>query len=286
MKVYNCFQFFNELDLAEIRIQENWDTTDYFVIAESNYTHSGMPKPYYLLENWERFKPYESKIRRIQVDESIEEQRKQFPGDTDEWVREKYQRWALQKGLHDLQPEDLVVLSDCDEVPRGEMIQMIKEDENNYDRYILKVVHFHFRFNYMRVVPQSAYGNVLAIRGRVFTDPMKERQYTFPWFTRPPETVEVDHGGWQWSDFGNDEHVIKKLKSFCHLDQDNEEILKNIKIDWLIENRYDRDNSFVPKFEIVKVDDYFPKCVTDNLDKWQHMIVPDATLTVEEAYKE
>jgi beta-1,4-mannosyl-glycoprotein beta-1,4-N-acetylglucosaminyltransferase len=276
---------FNELDIAEIRIQENWDTTDYFVIAEASHTHAGNPKPYYLLENWERFKPYESKIRRIQIDESLEEQRKQFPKETDEWVREKYQRFALQKGLHDMQPEDLIIISDCDEVPRSEMIEMIKEDTNDYDRYILNVPHFHFRLNYMRVSPVSVFANILVCRGRAFTNPMREREHVFPWVPTPPDTVFIDHGGWHWSDFGNDEHVINKMKSFCHLDQNNKDIIESLKkLDWLIENKYDRDLSFVKKFEYVVVDDYFPKCITDNLDKWQHMIIPNATHAVFDIY--
>jgi beta-1,4-mannosyl-glycoprotein beta-1,4-N-acetylglucosaminyltransferase len=286
MKVYNCFQIFNELDIAEIRIQENWDTTDYFVIAESNYTHSGIEKPYYLLDNWKRFEPYESKIRRIQVDESLEEQRKYFPNETDEWVREKYQRFALQKGLDDMQPDDLIIISDCDEVPRSEMIAMIKEDPNDYDRYILNVPHFHFRLNYMRVRPVSVFPNVLVCRGRAFTNPMREREYVFPWFTPPADTVFVDHGGWQWTDFGTEDHVINKMKSFCHLDQNNKDIIESLKkLDWLIENKYDRDLSFEKKFEYVIIDDYFPKCIRENFDKYQHMIIPGALHKVTELYK-
>lgn len=286
MKVYNCFQLFNELDLAEIRIQENWDVTDYFVISESNFTHSGNPKPYYLLENWDRFKQYESKIRRIQVDETLEEQKEFFPFDSNEWVREKYQRFALRRGLEDLEDDDLVIISDCDEVPRADLIKLIKEDENKYNRYLLNVVHFHFRLNYMRVKPQVAYGNIIVIRGNSFTNPMREREYTFPWVGLPKNTVVLEHGGWHWSDFGNDEHVINKLKSFCHLDQNNKKILDNIKLDWLIENKYDRDNTFEPKFEYVKIDEYYPKCILENLEKYNHMIIPNAEFTVTDFYRE
>ena len=125
MKVYNCFQFHNELDVLEIRLQEGWDTTDYFVISESDHTHSGMSKEYLLLDNWERFKPYADKIRRIQVDHTLEEQRK-VVNSKDEWVRENYQRYILLEGLHDKADEDLIIISDLDEVPRSDIIEMIK----------------------------------------------------------------------------------------------------------------------------------------------------------------
>lgn len=284
MKVYNCFQFFNELDILEIRLQEGWDTTDYFVIAESSHTHSGLSKEYFLLDNWERFKPYADKIRRIQVDESIEEQRQFFPRDTNEWVREKYQRFALRNGLYDSQPDDLIIISDCDEVPRSDMIQMIKEDTNVYSRYILNIPHFHFRLNYMRV-NEIKFPNIVVCRRSVFTNPMSEREYTFPWFTTPEDTVYLDHGGWQFTDFGNDEHVINKLKSFSHIDQNNSKYLDVINLEKMIANKSDRDGSDEKRFEYVVVDDYFPKCVTENLDRWKHMIIPNATVLVTDIYK-
>ena len=124
MKTYDCFTFFNELDVLEIRLKEMWDVTDYFVIAESNLSHSGKPKDYILLDNWERFKPYHSKIRRIQVDD--------MPETKDSWVREKFQRWALGRGLEDLEADDVVIVSDLDEIPRAEIVEMIKTDENDY----------------------------------------------------------------------------------------------------------------------------------------------------------
>jgi len=286
MKVYNCFQFHNELDVLEIRLQEGWNTTDYFVIAESDHTHSGVSKEYLLLDNWERFKPYADKIRRIQVDHTLEEQRKVF-NNTDEWVRENYQRYALLEGLHDKADEDLIIISDLDEVPRSEMIEMIKEDENDYDRYILKIPHFHFRLNYMRVLPHIPFENIMVVRGRAFTDPMRERAYTFPWGTKPTDIAYLEHGGWHFTDFGNEQQVIKKLKSFCHLDQNDPKILEQLEnLDKMIENKWDRDLSFIPKFEYVVIDDYFPKCITDNLAKWKHMIIPNATVSVTDLYKD
>jgi len=286
MKTYNCFQFYNELDILEIRLEENWDTTDYFVIAESDHTHSGIPKEFILEKNWDRFKKYAEKIRHIKITDSIEEQRKYFPNDSDEWVREKFQRYALIRGLEDRAPEDLIIISDCDEVPRSAMIQLIKEDTNGYDRYILNIPHFHFRLNYFRIKPEVCFSNIMVVKGHAFTNPMSEREYTFPWFREPENTVYVDHGGWQWSDFGNDEHVINKLKSFCHLDQNNPDQLDFINLDWIIANKRDRGPTDTDqRFEYAIIDDYFPKYVKENLDRWKHMIIPNPTVHVEDYYK-
>ena len=54
-KIYDCFNFFNELDLLEIRLNTLYDIVDYFVIIESNLTHSGEVKPFYYEDNKSRF---------------------------------------------------------------------------------------------------------------------------------------------------------------------------------------------------------------------------------------
>ena len=68
-KIYDCFSFYNEFDILEIRLQELYDHVDYFIIAEASTTHTGNPKPFYLLDNWERFKPYADKIRHVKVED-------------------------------------------------------------------------------------------------------------------------------------------------------------------------------------------------------------------------
>ena len=58
MKIYDCFTFFNELDLLEIRLNELNDVVDYFVIVEGKKTFQNNPKPLFLLENIDRFKKF------------------------------------------------------------------------------------------------------------------------------------------------------------------------------------------------------------------------------------
>jgi hypothetical protein len=71
------------------------------------------------------------------------------------------------------------------------------------------------------------------------------------------------------------------------IDQNDPKILEQLEnLDKMIENKWDRDLSFIPKFEYVVIDDYFPKCITDNLAKWKHMIIPNATVSVTDLYKD
>lgn len=279
MKVYDVLPFFNELDVLEIRLQELWDTVDYFVITESNLSHSGKPKEYIFENNKDRFEKYMSKIRHIKVDDMPETQ--------DSWVRERHQRRVGSRGLEDLEPDDIVIVSDCDEIARAEIIEMIKVDENNYDRYILYIPQFQYRINYMKYYVNNKNANIAVCRGRAFTDPQQEREYTFYWNPKPPETVFVDHGGWHFTYFGDDSHAITKIQNFAHTETDTPDMIARHNIEWFIRNKYGHHGpKDSERFEIVQVDEYFPKCIRENLDKWQHMIVPNAQFHVEDLYRE
>jgi hypothetical protein len=278
MRIYDCFTFFNELDVLEFRLQELYNTVDKFIIAEANISHSGKPKDYILLDNWERFKPYADKIVRIQVDD--------FPVTNDSWVREKFQRDAIARGLSELTAEDIVIVSDLDEIPRAEMIEMIKEDANDYDRYILGIPMLQYKINYMKIHERSKQYNIMVTRGRVFTRPQLEREFTFPWTLDPANTVYVDHGGWHFTYFGDDTAAIIKIQNFAHTETDRKDLIDRHNIDWMVQNKYGHHGvNHEERFDIVQVDDYFPKCITDNLEKWQHMIVPGAAFRVTDLYR-
>lgn len=67
--VYDCFSFFNELDLLEIRLNTLDSIVDKFILVESTLTHTGNQKPLFYAENKSRFKKFNDKIIHIIVDE-------------------------------------------------------------------------------------------------------------------------------------------------------------------------------------------------------------------------
>ena len=71
MKVYDCFTFFNELDLLEIRLNELDDVVDYFVLVESKRSFQNKPKECLYLDNKNRFKKFNHKIIRLEIPENL-----------------------------------------------------------------------------------------------------------------------------------------------------------------------------------------------------------------------
>ena len=284
MKIYDCFTFFNEFDVLELRLQELWDTVDYFVISEANITHQNKDKPFYLEDNWARFEKYKDKIRHIKVTD--------MPRSQHTWDNERFQRWAISRGLTDLEPEDIVVVSDCDEIPRPEALEVIKEDTNDYNRYILAIPLNYYKLNYMMVTPVHKQNNIMVTRGRAFTDPQKEREATFHTGSLPPhfsneDLCVIEHGGWHFTYFGDTNHARTKIKSFAHNETDVPHIMDRLDVDEMIRRKLGLGWEQSPeRFEYIEVDDYFPKTVTENLDKWKHMIVDGPCKNIYEIYPE
>lgn len=68
MRVFDCFPFFNELDLLELRMRMLDDVVDYFVLAEADRTYSNQPKPLIFAENRDRFDRWKDRIIYVQAE--------------------------------------------------------------------------------------------------------------------------------------------------------------------------------------------------------------------------
>ena len=119
MRVFDCFTFFNEIELLELRLETFWDLVDYFVIVEANKTHANIPKPFNFLAHKDKFKKYLKKIRYIMDDSVVP-----YKGVGD-WSIENNQRNNILQGLQDAEPDDLIFISDLDEFPNPQTMQTL-----------------------------------------------------------------------------------------------------------------------------------------------------------------
>jgi predicted O-methyltransferase YrrM len=110
-RVYDAFVFFNELELLEVRLHELADVVDRFVLVESPLTYSGKPKPLHFDLSRGRFAPFLERIAHVVVED--------VPRPATPFEREAHQRDAIARGLKDCHPDDLVLVSDVDEIPRA-----------------------------------------------------------------------------------------------------------------------------------------------------------------------
>jgi beta-1,4-mannosyl-glycoprotein beta-1,4-N-acetylglucosaminyltransferase len=123
MKIYDAFIFYNELDLLEIRLNILKDKVDYFILGEACQCFGGQNKPLYFNENRERFKEFENKIiycpiGKIGEDKKIYEKSVNSPNTNGDprWVNEFYQKEMMIHGTKNLHDEDIIFVSDVDEI--------------------------------------------------------------------------------------------------------------------------------------------------------------------------
>jgi beta-1,4-mannosyl-glycoprotein beta-1,4-N-acetylglucosaminyltransferase len=128
MKLIDCFMYFNEKDIVYLRIKELYDTVDYFVINEATKTHQGQDKE---LSFWkdERLQEFKDKIiySPIELDGRFDILMLKFFPDAKIGAKEHEQRIRLFEQIEklNLSDEDIIMISDCDEIPNKNIFQDI-----------------------------------------------------------------------------------------------------------------------------------------------------------------
>jgi hypothetical protein len=274
MKIYDCFTFYNELDLLELRLAELYDKVDHFVIVESSQTFTNRAKPFNLYDHTDRFKPYLDKVIYVQVTD--------MPGDLNPWVNERFQRDAIVRGLTDADAEDIVIISDVDEIPRREAIDYIRASEQVI--FALRMPIYNFKFNYMKLNPDLYNIWAMACRTKVLYEITANtlRDMRFSFFNNEYQYSNngcevVEHAGWHFGYMGDREYLIDKAKSFSHQEVNTPEFIAQIDPDASIAKKTSWKQDSDDQYEIVDLDNYFPKYLLHNQDKYQQYILVNPT---------
>lgn len=227
-RVFDCFTFFNELDLLEIRLHELSNVVDVFVISEAAFTHQGGPKPLHFQQNKQRFAPFHDRIRHIVVDSMPE-----GPGEPNNFRREYHQRNRLIAGLHDASPDDVILLSDVDEIPRSGSLRAAVESHDTFPTvHCLELTMCVYFVNYVHSEPWSRAGPRLTRRR--FLSSMQGLRNVHPptphpfrsmsrWLSasfnmgRPIRRAVHPDAGWHFSSMGGIDRVAQKLSAFSHV---------------------------------------------------------------------
>jgi hypothetical protein len=107
MTTWSITPFFNELDVLELRLATIDSYVDRHILIEADTTQTGIPKPLSYAEHHERFAAWDDRIHHVVV--------RDMPGTS--WEREAFQRNAAADYAAMMEPDDLVFLSDVDEIP-------------------------------------------------------------------------------------------------------------------------------------------------------------------------
>lgn len=276
MKIFDCFTFYNELDLLELRLCELYDHVDHFVLVEGSTTFTNIPKPFYFEENKQRYSKWLDKIIHIKVED--------MPGSSDAWVNDIFQRNCINRGIDDADDNDIIMVSDLDEIIRPSTIDQMREDTES-QIWGLRMPLFNFKFNYM--LTSADMYNVWAMAGRkqvmIPADSFRAQRFQlagFPLNYKADGIRMMEHAGWQFTYLGDTAFVENKIKSFAHTETNTPEVINQLDVDRSIANGDGIYHHPEYKFTPVKIDEYFPQTIQQNLDKYSKRIIPNATHSV------
>lgn len=275
--VYDCFPFFNELELLELRLNELNEVVDRFVLVEATRTFQKKEKPLYYEENKQLFDAFNEKIIHVVVDE--------YPGFFSKfrfptaWDYDNHQKDQVMKGLSECKPDDTIIISDLDEIPRAEKVT---EYAGKRGVKVFEQRHCNFFLNCVAVDGPAA-SHLVKRNGIVYWCGSVMINYSaFTSFKEvrlqrnmnTDDTLRIEEGGWHFSFMGGVEKVRKKLDSWAHTGESkyNPEYLRDP--DNLLEIMNSGEDLFGRefRFKFFELDESFPKYLLLNMDKYKSFI--------------
>jgi len=230
MKIFDCFMYFDEEIVLDLRLNTLNEYVDYFVIVESSFNHKGEKRE--LKFNLKKFEKFSKKIIYLvynEVPHKIEpinsadhEDEKSRKYIFNAYLRENAQRNYIFKGLHDADPNDIILVSDVDEIPNLEKI--------NFNKISEKLIFFNqsmFYYKFNLKLPNLIWTGTKACKKKNLLSPqwlrnIKDKKYPFyridTLFSKTKYTniKFIIEGGWHFTNIKTAKEIRKKLKSYLH----------------------------------------------------------------------
>ena len=251
MKIFDCFMYFDEEVVLDVRLNTLNEFVDYFVIVESKFTHSGEERKLKLnLEKFQKFKDkiiylvYENQppeIENIKNEDSRLEKVKKYLFNA--IYRENGQRNYIQNGLNKAERDDIILISDVDEIPN---LQNINFNKINKKIILFKQNMFYYKFNLQ--LPNLIWTGTKACKKKELLNPqwlrnIKDRKYPFyridTFFSEKKyKSIDfIEDGGWHFTNIKTAEEIEHKLKSYLHHREFDENPLTVSQIDKIIKDK-------------------------------------------------
>lgn len=247
MRIFDCFPFYNELELLQLRLETLSGVVDRFVLVEADRTHTGEPKPLFFDENKERFAAYLDRIEHVIL--------RDMPESEDAWARERFQRDGIWRGLAQCGPDDIVLVSDADEIARPEVVLRLSTDGRCLrilDKNPIVLVEREFYYYVNCMGDEELYGTVVA-RFRNMNATVNELR------SLRCRLPRLRNGGWHFTFLGGVERILTKLHSVAERDKDSPENNDLQKLQDSIESGRGIIGWLVGKsFTFVRLDSSFP----------------------------
>ena len=271
MSLYDCFMYFDEDVILDLRLHTLNEYVDTFVIAEATRDHAGREKKLnFDIKNFPKFK---DKVKYLVIDDlpiNVKSTKKNWASNH---LRDQYQRNSLAKGFKDCDENDLIMISDIDEIPNPLKFSEFKI-ENRYACFMQK--NFQLKLNLLNITDKNWMGTKI-IKKKFLKSPqwlrnIKTAKPAFWKFYKPRQPQLIYDGGWHFSFLKDAYGISKKIKSYSHSEYNKPEFTDERKIKERIMKKIDIfDRNY--KYDRIEIDQTFPKYIRENIDKFQNWII-------------
>ena len=295
MNIYDCFMYFDEDLLLDLRLNTLNQFVKKFVITEATYTHNGSKKK--LNFDINKFKKFKDKIIYIVVENQPDNILQLSDNDDKDMRGEKlilngmardyFQRESLSKGLKNAIGDDLILISDLDEIPNLNKLNF-NEVKNNIIIFEQKMFYYKLNLFYESFTWQGS----KAVKQKNFISPqwlrnIKGKKYpkwridTFLSKKKYSNLLFVKDGGWHFTCLRTPDQLEKKLLNFAHHYEYEESGLQLDDIKKLIKEKrvmYDHNvdqkgYKWSGKSILKKIDVRFlPKHISSNMNKYSNWL--------------
>jgi beta-1,4-mannosyl-glycoprotein beta-1,4-N-acetylglucosaminyltransferase len=256
MKIFDCFCYFDEDLILDIRLNVLDKYVDKFVIVESGEDHRGNKKKQ--LFDINKFSKFKNKIIYLFFET--------FGDLNDDWHRENFQRNYIKNGLSSANDEDIVIISDLDEVPNLKNFNFSHYPDERYFSFEQNL--YYYKLNLLVKGAGLWFGSKACkkkyLKSAQWLRNAKSRK-RYPWYRFDKiNFFKIRNGGWHFSYIKNLEAIQKKIKSFAHSEYDLEKFTNLDHIKNSINNHKDLFNRVDYVLEKVEIDNTYPDFIINN----------------------
>ena len=251
MKIYDCFMYYDEDLVLDLRLNILDKYVYKFVIVESKYTHSGEKRE--LLFDIAKYPKFKDKIDYIALENEPEDLSKVLSKDSfDEknskyilnaLKRENFQRNAISLGLKQADKNDLIIISDVDEIPNLENLNYNKIKNSII---LFKQNFYYYKFN-LKLENLHWFGSKACLFNKLKSPQwlrnIKDKKYPL-WrldtliSDKKYSNIEfIENGGWHFSNMKTVEEIEKKMRTYLHHREYDINPLGKEKIEEIIKNK-------------------------------------------------
>lgn len=213
MKIIDCFIFYNELDILKMRLYELYNIVDYIVLVEATKTHTGKIKKLYYEENKELFNKYNDKIIHLVTD--FEEKYSFYDKikvSSDDWYRENYQRECIKVIIDklNLNDEDIIILSDVDEIPNKNILYNLKYNNIFINNNIIYSIEMNLYYYTIELTTKRKW-----YHSKIFNYFTYKNNNLLTKIRLMLSNIIINNGGWHLSYYGDIHFIKNKLESIA-----------------------------------------------------------------------